>query len=116
MRHSAATERRHVAGGAPAGGPPREVGDVVRMNMTYDGGPTLKRYQSDNHVVAYEPGRVLAWATALPDGAPLAWIWTYELTDESPRTRVRLSYDWTDTPEENIRRFGVPLTDDSGFL
>lgn len=101
--------------GEPAGGPPHEVGDVFRMNMTYDDGRTLEHYQSDNHVVAYEPGRVLAWATALPDGAPLGWTWTYELTDESPRTRVRLTYDWTGTPEENIRRFGVPLSDEHGL-
>lgn len=99
----------------PVGGAPRGLGDVFRMNMTYDNGQTLEHYQSDNHVVAYEPGRVLAWATALPDGAPLGWTWKYELTVESPWTRVRLTYDWRNTPEENIRRFGVPLTNDQGL-
>lgn len=101
--------------GELAGGTPHEVGDIFRMNMAYDNGHTLEHYQSDNLVVAYEPGRVLGWATALPDGAPLGWTWTYELTDESPRTHVRLTYDWTDTSEESIRRFGVPLTDESGL-
>jgi hypothetical protein len=28
---------------------------------------------------------------------------------------VTLTYDWTGTPEDNLRRFGVPLTDADGL-
>lgn len=94
---------------------PRAVGDVFRMDMRYSDGDTVEHYRSDNHVTRYVEGEAIAWATALPDGEPLGWIWSYELGDESAGARVRLIYDWSDTSAENIRRFGVPLVDRRGL-
>lgn len=85
------------------------------MDMRYSDGDTVEHYRSDNHVTRYVEGEAIAWATALPDGEPLGWIWSYELGDESAGARVRLIYDWSDTSAENIRRFGVPLVDRRGL-
>lgn len=116
------TLHRHFDAAGMVGGcataVPRAVGDVFTMEMTYASGGCVEHYQSDNHLTRYEPGRAIAWATATRGGVPLGWTWCYELAEEPGdpnRTRVRLTYDWTDTPEENVHRFGVPLTDERGL-
>jgi uncharacterized protein YndB with AHSA1/START domain len=86
------------------------VGQVFVMNMTYRDGNHVEHYQSDNHVIALEPPRAVAWATATHDGDPLGWLWRYDVEPVAAGATVTLTYDWTDTPPENIRRFGVPLT------
>lgn len=48
------------------------VGQVFVMNMTYREGEHVEHYQSDNHVIVFEPPRAVAWATATHDGGPLA--------------------------------------------
>lgn len=83
-------------------------GQVFTMNMSWDDGAEVTRYQSDNHVTLFVPQRSIAWMTALVGGRPLGWSWRYDLTPIDGGTEVTLIYDWTGTSEENIERFGVP--------
>jgi hypothetical protein len=85
------------------------------MNMTYREGDYIEHYQSDNHVCALEPGCTIAWATATHGGAPLGWLWRYDVRPVTEGAAVTLTYDWTSTPPENVRRFGVPLVDAHGL-
>ncbi len=102
--------------GAPVTGAKlTHVGQVFVMNMTYRAGEHIEDYQSDNHVTVLAPGRAIAWATATRGGAPLGWLWRYDLAVERDGTAVTLTYDWTNTPPANIRRFGVPLVDADGL-
>jgi Polyketide cyclase / dehydrase and lipid transport len=91
------------------------VGQIFVMNMTYREGDYIEHYQSDNHVCALEPGRAIAWATATHRGAPLGWLWRYDVKPVAEGAAVTLTYDWTGTPPENVRRFGVPLADADGL-
>jgi uncharacterized protein YndB with AHSA1/START domain len=91
------------------------VGQVFVMNMTYRDGRRIEHYQSDNHVIALEPPRAVAWTTATHDGDPLGWLWRYDVKPVAAGAAVTLTYDWTDAPAENIRRFGVPLTGADGL-
>ena len=91
------------------------VGQVFVMNMTYREGGHVEHYQSDNHVIVFEPPRAVAWATATDGGGPLGWQWRYDVEPAVDGAAVTLTYDWTDAPPENIRRFGVPLTDSDGL-
>jgi uncharacterized protein YndB with AHSA1/START domain len=91
------------------------VGQVFVMHMTYRDGDRVEHYQSDNHLVAFESPRAVAWATAAHDGEPLGWLWRYDVEPVADGAIVTLTYDWTGTPPENIRRFGVPLTDGDGL-
>lgn len=91
------------------------VGRVFVMNMTYRNGDHVEHYQSDNHVCVLEPGQAIGWATATHGGAPLGWQWRYDIEPVTDGTAVSLTYDWTDTPPENARRFGVPLVDADGL-
>ena len=91
------------------------VGQIFVMNMTYREGEHIEHYQSDNHVIAFEPPCTVAWATAAHGGGPLGWLWRYDLEPSAHGTAVTLTYDWTDTAPENIRRFGVPLTNTDGL-
>jgi uncharacterized protein YndB with AHSA1/START domain len=91
------------------------VGQVFVMNMTYQDGDHVEHYQSDNHVIAFEPLREVGWATAAHDGKPLGWLWRYDVEPVAGGAAVTLTYDWTEAPPENIKRFGVPLTDADGL-
>ena len=91
------------------------AGQIFVMNMTYRDGNHVEHYQSDNHVCALEPGRTIAWATATHGGAPLGWLWRYDVEPAAEGVTVTLTYDWTNTPPENITRFGVPLVDTAGL-
>lgn len=94
---------------------PEAVGDVFTMDMAWRNGDNTENYQSDNLVIHFVPLRAITWATALPGQQPLGWTWTYDLIAKGPNTRVTLTYDWTETSPENIKRFGVPLTDEHGL-
>jgi hypothetical protein len=98
--------------GAPAD-PTRltHVGQIFVMNMTYRDGDDVEHYQSDNHVCVFDPGRAIAWATAAHGGAPLGWFWRYDVEPVADGATVTLTYDWTDTPPDNVSRFGVPVAD-----
>jgi len=91
------------------------AGQVFVMNMTYRHDDHVEHYQSDNHVITFEPPRAVGWATATHDGEPLGWRWRYDVEPAADGAAVTLTYDWTGTPPENIRRFGVPLTDTDGL-
>lgn len=91
------------------------TGQVFVMNMTYRHGDRVEHYQSDNHVVAFEPPRTIGWATAPHGGEPLGWIWRYDIVPAPGGAAVTLTYDWAECPPENVSRFGVPLTDAEGL-
>ena len=66
------------------------VGDVFTMRLTSDN-------VRDNHVVAFEEGRIIAWRPAPQGGEPLGheWRWDLEPLDDG-HTRVTHTYDWTE--------------------
>jgi hypothetical protein len=92
--------------------PITKTGQVFRMNMTgQDHGRTVE-YQTDNHVTAFTPNRLVEWAVGIVDGDLLGWRWRWDLEpDGDDRTKVSLTYDWAGTSPENQARFGVPLYD-----
>lgn len=95
---------------SPTPGRLTSVGDVFTMEMVYRAGDFTEHYQVDNHVTVLDAPRCLEWAVAPAGKELLGWRWRYELEPAGPdRTRVRLIFDWAGTPEQNIRRFGVPL-------
>lgn len=83
-------------------------GQVFTMNMSYDDGETVTHYRSDNHVTVFEPGRAVAWMTSGEGEQPLGWLWRYDLDPADGGTEVTLTYDWTETSEKNLERYGVP--------
>lgn len=83
-------------------------GQVFTMNMTYDDGETVSHYRSDNHVTVFEPERAVAWMTSVEGEHPLGWLWRYDLDPADGGTEVTLTYDWTETSEKNLERYGVP--------
>lgn len=77
----------------------------VHMYLEQVGG----HYDMHNVVTAYEPGRTIAWlpGTLGEDGThqPGGWWWRYDIEPETndagdTGSRVTLTYDWTDTPNE----------------
>ena len=77
------------------------VGDKFTMDMAGDhmGG----EYRTDNHVVGYDPNRLLAWQTAPAGTEPKGWQWVWELESQgSDQTLVRHSYDWTQVTDEAL--------------
>lgn len=72
----------------------RAVGDVFGMTTT-------KGKAKDNHVVAFEEGRVIAWRTADAGHEPPGHIWRWDLEPVSDgETLVRHTYDWTGVTDE----------------
>lgn len=88
--------------------PITEVGHVFGMEMfnTHRGG----RYEMHNRVTVLEPDRAIAWApgqrTADGEIAAGGWFWRYDLEPATDGTRVRLTYDWAETPQETIEKIG----------
>ncbi|TYB49107.1 SRPBCC family protein [Actinomadura chibensis] len=69
------------------------VGDVFVMNISND---MKGDHQDENHVIAYEPDRLLKWAPAEPGHPPAGHTWTWELTPRKDgRTNVSHTYDWS---------------------
>ncbi|MBM6403040.1 SRPBCC family protein [Phycicoccus sp. CSK15P-2] len=85
------------------------TGQVFTMNMTGDhmGGD----YKTDNHVVGYEPNKLLAWKTAPAGTEPPGWEWVWELTPQGPdSTEVTCTYDWSQvTDKELLQKVSFPL-------
>ena len=85
------------------------TGQVFTMNMTGDhmGG----EYKTDNHVVGFEPNKLLAWKTAPAGTEPPGWEWVWELTPQGPdRTEVSCTYDWSAvTDKELLKKVSFPL-------
>lgn len=88
--------------------PITEVGQVFGMEMfnTHRGG----RYEMHNRFTVLEPDRAIAWApgqcTADGEIAAGGWFWRYDLEPTTDGTRVRLTYDWAETPQETIEKIG----------
>ncbi|HOA87965.1 SRPBCC family protein [Propioniciclava tarda] len=99
-----------MVGRAVTPGPIRNVGDVFTMEMTYtDAAGRETRYRTDNHVTAFEPGRLVEWAVAPAGGELLGWRWRYAFhADGDAATVVTETYDWAGTSEQNRRDYGVP--------
>lgn len=77
------------------------VGDRFTMDMTGDhmGG----EYRTDNHVVGFDPNRLLAWQTAPAGTEPKGWQWVWELESlGSDQTLVRHTYDWQQVDDEAL--------------
>ena len=77
------------------------VGDTFTMQMAGDhmGG----EYRTDNHVVGFDPNRLLAWQTAPAGTEPKGWQWVWELESQgSDQTLVRHTYDWQQVEDEAL--------------
>ncbi len=73
----------------------RAVGQVFAMELTSGA-------VRENHVVAFEEGRLIAWAPAEPGSPPIGHVWRWELEPAGDgRTRVRHTYDWTRLTDES---------------
>ena len=85
------------------------TGQVFTMNMEGDhmGG----EYKTDNHVVGYSEGALLAWRTAPAGTEPPGWQWVWELTSTGPdSTEVSLTYDWSSvTVQALLEKLKFPL-------
>ncbi len=80
---------------APAGQRVRGVGDVFTMALTQG---SIR----ENHVVAFEEGRRIAWTPAEPGRRPPGHLWRWELQPlASSLTRVTHTYDWTQLTDQN---------------
>ena len=77
------------------------VGDTFTMEMAGDhmGG----EYRTDNHVVGFDPNRLVAWQTAPAGTEPKGWQWVWELESQgSGQTLVRHTYDWQQVEDEAL--------------
>ncbi|MHA7282565.1 SRPBCC family protein [Arthrobacter sp. TMS2-4] len=77
------------------------VGQTFTMNQNWDkmGGD----YQTDNHVVGYDPNKLLAWKTAPAGEVPPGWEWVWELQPAGPdSTEVSVTYDWSAVTDKAI--------------
>ncbi len=90
-------------------GPITHVGQVFRMRMTMGG---VNRYETDNHVFIFEPGRAIGWEVAEAGGKPLGWTWRFDLEPVEAGawvTRVTQTYDWSQvTDAETLRTIPFP--------
>ncbi|MDQ2848137.1 MAG: polyketide cyclase [Actinomycetota bacterium] len=69
------------------------VGQVFTMAMHY---PALGDYRTENHVLEFEPGRRISWATAREHQSPPGVRWSWDLEPEGAgRTSVLHSCDWS---------------------
>ena len=96
------------------------VGDVFVMKMYY---PHLGDYEMNNHVIEYEPDRLIGWEPeagrghpdAAPDSAePARWghRWSYQLTPDGPdATIVTEIYDCSRAPTPSARHEERPGLD-----
>lgn len=84
-------------------------GQKFRMNMVALGGQEPLRYQTEHQVDAFEHNRVIGWRVMPVDGDPRGWSWRFELTPlDGKRTEVALTYDWSETSDENAAKYGIP--------
>lgn len=85
------------------------VGDVFTMNMTGDhmGG----EYQTDNHVTAFDPNKMVGWKTAPAGTEPPGWEWLWELEPQgADSTLVTHTYDWSGvTDKALLDKISFPL-------
>ena len=73
----------------------RAVGDVFSMRLT-------NGKVRDNHVVAFEEGRLIAWRPASEGKDPAGHEWRWEIEPlPGGGSRVTHTYDWTELTDES---------------
>lgn len=88
------------------------VGDVFVMEMH---GRDMGDYLVDNHVVAFEPDREIAWAPASHGGDGGGQVWGYRLEPSGEGgTRVTHVYDWSAVTMERLLPY-LPVVDADGL-
>ena len=89
------------------------TGQKFTMNMSGDhmGGD----YQTDNHVTAFDPHKMVGWKTAPAGTEPPGWEWLWELEPQgSDSTLVTHTYDWSGvTDQALLDKVGFPLVKES---
>ncbi|HEY3709622.1 MAG TPA: SRPBCC family protein [Amycolatopsis sp.] len=79
--------------GAADPGPITGAGQVFVMNMR---NPIKGDHQVENHVIAFESGRVIGWAPAEPGHPPAGHTYTWTLAPAgNHRTEVTQTHDWS---------------------
>ncbi|MDY7000048.1 MAG: SRPBCC family protein [Actinomycetota bacterium] len=89
-------------------GPLTAAGQLFRIAMYHDNHPD-GHYEMVNKVIAFEPGRVIAWEPGQADADGQlefgGWTWRYDVEDLGDledlgdgQTRVVLTYDWSAVP------------------
>ncbi|MCW2524010.1 MAG: hypothetical protein JWO63_2345 [Frankiales bacterium] len=69
------------------------VGDVFTMNMHI---PEIGDYQTENHVVEFEPDRRIAWMTAGVGRPPSGQYWAWQIEPlELGGSNLIHTYDWS---------------------
>ena len=93
--------------------PVSAVGDVFVMDMH---GEDMGDYAVENHVVAFEPDREIAWAPATPGGDRGGQVWSYRLEpcNGGGSTRVTHVYDWSGVTMERLLPY-LPVVDADGL-
>jgi uncharacterized protein YndB with AHSA1/START domain len=93
--------------------PIHAVGDVFVMEMH---GADMGDYLVDNHVVALEKDREIAWAPATHGGDRGGQVWTYQLEpcNGGGCTRVTHVYDWSGVTLERLLPY-LPVVDADGL-
>ena len=70
------------------------VGDVFLVTITQGG-------VRENHVEAFEEGRLIAWRPSEPGSPPPGHLWRWDLVPlDDGRTRVTHTYDWRELTDE----------------
>ena len=73
----------------------RAAGEVFVMTTT-------KGNVRENHVTAFDEGRLIEWRPAEPGQPPVGHVWRWELSPlDDGRTQVTHTYDWTDLHDES---------------
>ena len=76
------------------------TGQVFGMNMSIE---AFGHYVMHNEVTVFEQDRSIAWIPGQYDDEGRldtgGWTWRYDLEPEGAGTRVRLTYDWSATPQ-----------------
>ncbi|ETT28807.1 Polyketide cyclase/dehydrase [Rhodococcus rhodochrous ATCC 21198] len=91
----------------PAGQPPiTAVGQRFSAQVHL---PGRSAYPVVNHVVAFEPDRLLAWLPANPDTPPLGIRWEWSFTGTTGGAAVSQTCDWSAvTDTAYLRRVRLP--------
>jgi Polyketide cyclase / dehydrase and lipid transport len=83
------------------------VGEVFVVDMYVE---AIGDYQVGNHVVAFEEGRIIAWAPGGVGRDPVGYQWSWELiAEDDGTTTVVHAYDWSGvTDPEMLARITFP--------
>jgi uncharacterized protein YndB with AHSA1/START domain len=79
---------RGVASAAPL----TAVGQTFTMDMNR---PELGRYQTENTVTAFVPGRTIAWTTTRPGNPASGFWWRWDVEPTDGGAAVTHTYDWS---------------------